>query len=203
MFYHLDVSNQINIDGGPLYGTKYLLEYACDCCGTGAIPIGPLFLRKFKIPKYQIFCTLNREILLQSNIKDALIKNGIKSFGEVYEVKSQKQMPIWELRSQKILPQFSPETTGFERELPCSTCNRDGYFGIPHTPLNLKYILKDKSLLDKDVYVTYECFGNSRLREPFKQSVFAAPLFIVSHRVMKCFKELNVKNVEFEEVTIE
>jgi hypothetical protein len=98
---------------------------------------------------------------------------------------------------------FSDLSTGIVRERPCATCDRDGYFGIPHQPTLLRYQGVEAALLERDLLATYERFGNSRLREPFRESVFAAPLFIASDRLTRVLEVERVKGVELEQVSFE
>jgi len=79
---------------------------------------------------------------------------------------------------------------------PCSLCNRDGFYGIPHVPLQLVY---SGQLPAFDVAETYECFGRSVLRPDFTKSGFARPKLVVSE-VIKNILE-GERGVDFERVT--
>jgi hypothetical protein len=48
-----------------------------------------------------------------------------------------------------------------------------------------------------DVVHTYECFGNSVLRVPFKDSHFPQPLVLVKPKVFEAFEKSKVRSVEF------
>ena len=71
-------------------------------------------------------------------------------------------------------------------------------------PLRLVYDGLPPDIANKDVLATYECFGNSVLREPFKESGFATPVLVVSDRLRDAILALGLKekDVSFEPVLI-
>ena len=202
MFARIVVRTQSNITGGPRFGTKYDLSASCSNCGSGAIPLGPRFLKLKRIPKRQIFQTLDGEILVSDDVASALRTVGTRFLAEVHDVSSGESLPFWELRSEQTLPSFSEATTGFEKERSCLNCSRDGYFEIPHVPLRLTFSNRVLNLPDMHVVSTYERFGNSKLRTPFEQSVFARPLFLVSDEIRSVMNDMHLKDVFFEDVSI-
>lgn len=188
-FYEIIVSGLINVDGGPMYGTQYSLADACDRCGTGAKPVGPRIMRRFRVSNAPIFLSLDHEILVSLDMADGLRALGVESLADIRGVKTGEELPLKELRAEATLPPFSKETTGYEREGVCPKCGRDGYFNIPHVPLKLVYRGLAPEYASKKVLATYERFGNSRLREPFKDSVFAMPVYVVSALVASYLKK--------------
>jgi hypothetical protein len=200
--FALLIDAQVDICGGPDTGTEYSLENACRKCGTGARQVGPLHLARFRLPKTQMFKTLDDEVLVQGDLADALRAHGVTSLGEVRDAKSQTPLKLLQLSPEADLPPFSPETTGVVRERPCPVCMRDGYFGIPHVPYAFHYSTLDERLASKDVLATYERFGNSALREPFSDSVFAAAVLIVGPRVAAALAAAKTKNVELLPVRV-
>jgi hypothetical protein len=64
-----------------------------------------------------------------------------------------------------------------------------GFFRIPHSPLNFVYSSQSKKLFSNPVLVTWERFGYSRVRTPFKDSVFAHGKFIISKRVAQILSD--------------
>lgn len=203
MFARIIVSVQKNIIGGPQFGTEYDLTNSCPQCGSGAVPKGPRFLKLKRVPKQPVFQTLDREILLSTKVADALRSIGERFLAEVRDADTKEPLPLWELRAEAELPNFAKTTTGFETERSCEHCHRDGYFGIPHTPLRLVYPTSVFPLADVHVLGTYERFGNSRLRTPFEKSVFARPLYLVSDEIQNTIVELGIPGVSFESIYLE
>ena len=111
-------------------------------------------------------------------------------------------MPYVELRGEATLPPFSAKTKYFQKEGECSHCKRNGFFHYQSKDLHLVYENLPAEFLENDVLLTYERFGYSILRTPFKDSGFASPLFVVSELVKNIFEEEKIKNVTFEPVTI-
>lgn len=162
-----------------------------------------MFLGTSKFPKGQVFTTLDREVLVRAETAEALQNAGLgEVLGEVLHARSKAPLPVFQLRSQAVLPRFSPATSGVVRERQCAACDRDGHFGIPNVPIVLHYAGLDSRLLESDVLATFERFGNSRLREPFSDSVFAAPLYVVSARFKSVLEASKVKRVDYQPVVI-
>ena len=108
-----------------------------------------------------------------------------------------------EIRGEAVLPPFSTKTIGYEiSKKQCSICKRDGYFDSSEQSLKLIYENLDASILKKDILITFERFGYSRLRKPFKDSVFARPLYIVSDKLSDILQESAVKGVDFDPIII-
>lgn len=194
------VRNATDIFGGPLHGTEYSLGGACPRCGTGAEQTGPLVLSRFKAPKKDVFSTLNDEILISPRFSDALRARGIQCVRQVLDAESKAPLPVLQLVADVVLPPFAASTTGYVRERACELCKRDGYFGIPHVPMALWYDALPSGLVEKDLLATFERFGNSRLRTPFRDSVFAAPVYLAGARLANELKQ--VKGVDFERVDV-
>lgn len=200
MFARIIVSVQKKVFGGPHFGTKYDFTNSCSKCGSGAIPIGPRFIELKRVPKEPIFQTLDGEILMTTQLASMFWSLGDGFLAEVRDASSKELLPFWELRAQAELSGFCKSTTGFERERACAHCERDGYFAIPHTPLNLVYQAPSLAFDNLHVLSTYERFGNSRLREPLEKSVFARPLFIVSQEIQSRFLNHRTPGVTFETI---
>jgi hypothetical protein len=192
----LMVDNGLDIYGGPLHGTEYSLDEACKRCGTGAHQTGPLVLRPFKPQKQEIFYTLNNELLVSPRVAETLQAAGFRCVGKVLSSPSREVLPILQLVPEATLPRFLPETTGVTRERPCPECDRDGYFGIAHVPMRLRYRSLGPS--SAGLFATFERFGNSRLRSPFKDSVFAPPMYVASERLASTLSGLKLEGLSFE-----
>jgi hypothetical protein len=188
--------------GGPQHGTQYSMEKACPKCGTGADQLGPLRLPRFRPPASETFLTLDNEVLVGLRLGDRLREAGVMCLGDVLDAKSGASLDVLQLRPQVTLPPFGPETRGVVRERPCPVCGRDGYYGVPHEPYRLCYATLDESLASKDVLATHERFGTSVLRQPFSESVFAAPVLVVGSRVAAVLKAERLRYVELQPVQV-
>jgi hypothetical protein len=191
--------------GGPTYGTEYDLSQACPQCGTGAIQITPLRLNRTEIPRRgAIFQTLDREKLVSPKLAQLLNHaefRGLK-LRRAQSHSGGKDLPWVQLISDVELPPMSASSKGILREGPCPHCWRDGYFHSQQ-PIELEYSSRqvDVNALP-DIVHTYEHFGNSVLREPFKNSHFAQPLLLIKPRVFRFFRQQKVRELEFVPVKI-
>jgi hypothetical protein len=188
--------------GGPHHGTEFSLADACPKCGTGAEQVGPLRLRRFTVPHAEAFLTLDDDVLVRQPLADRLHAEGVTALDVVVDARSGQPLGILQLRPEATLPRFGPGTTGVTRERPCVVCNRDGHYGIPHVPYGFRYASLDDSLRSRDVLATYERFGTSVLRQPFIDSVFAAPVLIVGHRVAAALEAARLRDIELHPVDI-
>lgn len=200
--YRLAVRSLLEVEGGPSTGAKYSMRDACRVCGTGAVRLGPLRLRlgKHSVPK--IACTLDGEIIVGLEVHSALVAQGVTCTGPVLEAVTGDPLACFELCCQALLPPFSDQTTGYTREKQCQVCGRDGYFNVPKVKVELVYPRLDDDVGGKHVLCTYERFGNSSLRSPFSESVFARPLYIVSRTVKDVLCGLRLREAEFQPVNI-
>jgi hypothetical protein len=193
--------------GGPRYGTGFDLDDACPQCGTGARPVGDVFLKASDIPKKaDVFQTLDGEYIVSDRVREELTKAGITG-AELHGVRAARKderLPWSQLVAPFELPPFDPETTGgVVRQDPCPHCERDGYFGTAKSPLELRYTFGADSLEEvPDLASTWEHFGLSKLAEPFEESVFAQPLLLVKPRVIGLLQKLKVRQLEFVPVSL-
>jgi len=165
--------------------------------------VGPLFVSRLHPPKKPVFSVFGNHDLVEPRVADALRAIGVDCLEEVREAKSCQQLPYFELRPTVVLPRFSDKSLGIVREDPCPLCNRDGYFAIPYITYALAYERKDLPFFSrKKVMATFEWFGNSKLREPFKDSVFAAPLIIINEEVYRVLYNIPVTAIEYNPVLI-
>jgi hypothetical protein len=162
-----------------------------------------LLLRRFRMPKARICSTLDDEVLVDPPLAAAMKAGGLGGcLGDVRDATSRALLPVHQLIPQRELPPFAPSTVGVVRERPCPACDRDGYFGIPHQPITLRYERLAHDLIDLDLLATYERFGNSRLRDPFRKSVFAAPLYVAGEKLTDILDAERVKGIELQPVVI-
>jgi hypothetical protein len=164
--------------------------------------VGPLRLPRFKAPAADLFSTLDDEILISGSLGELLLDRGVRCLGPVVRGDSADPLPFWQLVPEAVLPRFSEAQTGFVRERPCPNCDRDGYFGIPGVSAPLTYEQLPPSTSEKDLLATYERFGNSRLRTPFRDSVFAAPLYVAGARLAEALRAARVRTVELQSVHV-
>jgi hypothetical protein len=193
--------------GGPRYGTRFDLDDACPECGTGARPIGDVFLKASDVPKKaDVFQTLDHEYFVSDRVRDELEKSGVTGgeFHRVRAARKEEPLPWSRLVAPFELSPFDRETSGgVVREDPCPQCERDGYFGTAKSPLELRYTFGPDDLEKvPDLASTWEHFGRSKLAEPFEESVFAQPLLLVKPRVVELLQKLKVRQVEFVPVAI-
>ncbi|MCA9402862.1 MAG: hypothetical protein KC897_03695 [Candidatus Omnitrophica bacterium] len=201
-FYYFMVTNEKDIFGGPHYGTQYDLSAACPVCGSGAVRQPPIYTKKLA-RSFDLYMTLDYDILFSDKLVAAFRDEEIDTFDDVISCKTKEILPYKVLRSQAELPRFSEKSKGFQREDPCSKCDQDGYFHIPHVPLQLHYRDVNPRLLEYDVLCTSEKFGRGRLREPISDSVFARPLYLVSDRFRRCLDSCKVKGYQVQLVEME
>jgi hypothetical protein len=188
--------------GGPEHGTEYDLSAACWTCGSGARQISALHVAE--LPKRgPIFETLGGEYLVSERLRDAILAiqpSGLE-LREAVDTANGSGTGFFQVLAEP-LPPMEAATLGVLREDSCVDCGRDGHFADLEQPMRITYRraqLPDPLL---DMHFTYEWFGNSKLRTPFAESVFAHPLLLVSTRVYEDFVEQRVPSVKFELVTI-
>lgn len=203
-FYRLLVNSLcVEVDGGPLHGTYYNMDNACKQCGSGAEPEGPRYMSNIEKIKKRITTAGFGEVLIDVELAQKCIDNGIKCLAPVLSAKSKERSSYMEIRGEAVLPPFSTKTIGYEiSKKQCSICKRDGYFDSLEQNLKLIYENLGASILKNDILITFERFGYSRLREPFKDSVFARPLYIVSDKLSDILQESAVKGVDFDPIII-
>ena len=56
--------------------------------------------------------------------------------------------------------------------------------------------------LEKDLLATFERFGNSKLRDPFSESVFARPALVIGNRFQSVLATSAVRGIDLEPVII-
>ncbi len=205
----LSVNRAPQGNGGPTYGTTYDLSKACPVCGTGAVQTSPLVLKasELKVPKSRdVFETLDGEIMISPRVAEAFKKASVSGVDLRLAVshRDRSRLPWFQILPTHGMPRMAETSAGIEREKPCPRCGRDGYFGSAYLPMRIRYRACEVTL-DKvpDFARTWECFGNSALREPFHESGFATPLLVVKPKVFRLLRELKVRGLRFLPVEIE
>jgi len=149
-----------------------------------------------------VFLTLDYEILVLRSLAAELREAGIRCLGSVVDVESGGELELAQLVPQATLPPFDPVSTGVERENPCPACDRDGYYGIPHEAYRFSYTGLDPRFKEMELLATHEGFGSSCLREPFKDSVFAAPVLIAGGRLLRYLEKTRLRHLELQPVRV-
>ena len=210
-FLRLSVTRAPKGFGGPWYGTQYDLSSACSLCGTGAVQISPLVLKRseIQVPKSRrVVQTLDWELLVSVEFGAAVRKSGVTGLELRSVIASTDKMPLpWlQLIAGYTMPPMAAATGGIvlsDKLPPCPVCRRDGRYHMGSEPEQLKYRSEDVDVEAlPDAVTTWECFGRSGLREPFEKSHFATPLLLVKPRVFEIFREHKVREVQFLPVEI-
>lgn len=195
-------------EGGPSFGTTYDLSPACRRCGTGAIQETPLVLERsaIRLPESRaIFETLDGEILVRLRFGHTLMSMGVTGLElrPVLAKVDKAPLPWLQMIPSHTLPPMAASTRGIVREGQCPTCARDGFFNTTLEPEQIRYCSPQVRIdLLPDVVQTWECFGNSALRDPFEKSHFAHPLILVKPKFLQIVREQKVRAVEFRPVEV-
>jgi hypothetical protein len=185
--------------GGPTHGTEFDLSDACPECGTGARQKGALALRKSELPTdAALFQTLDGEVLVSPSLANALKGAGLAGL-ELRQAVGHRDggtLDFFQLIPVSEMPPWHSSSIGYERERPCPSCDRDGFFDDPNVPFEIVY---GKNALEAaaDISWTYERLGNSGIREDFSASHFAAPRPLVSPRFVDVLRNEGVRNCAF------
>ena len=152
-----------------------------------------------------IFQTYHWETVVDAHLAEALRSEELTGL-ELRQVRAStdgRLLPWFQIITAHEMPPMAPETTGIERERQCPRCHRDGHFHSNRVPIEIRYHL-DESTRETlpDVVHTYECFGNSVLKEPFAKSHLAQPLVLVKPRVMDSLRAQKVRRLRYDPVWI-
>jgi hypothetical protein len=194
MTYHvLIVRRQLRWDSSPDDGGRYDLTGACPRCGAGATRIDPLFAST-SMCKEGVAATYKLQVVVSKSVVERLSAVGVRSLRQLVEKKSRAPIDFWSLEPEAHLQRWASASAGYAIEGQCSLCHRDGHFDRAHLPLSLVY----DSMPSGDVFATWELFGNSCLRSPLEQSLFAVPRLVVSDRVREILA--GYRGIEFFQV---
>lgn len=201
----LQVTRAPRGEGGPRHGTSYDMASACPACGTGAEQLTPLRLWPSDVTatgRATALQTLDREILLSAPVALVLTRAGVEG-SELVQAESPRgsALPWVQLRPRRSLPAMDPLTRGVLVESQCPACRRDGHFGSSTIPMEIVYRGIDVAALPS-ILRSWECFGNSVVREPFARSVLAHPLILVKPLVMEALKGVKVRGLAFTPVRV-
>lgn len=172
------------------------MTHACAHCGTGAVRVDPIFASS-SVCKSGVAITYKQQVIVSKDVFEKLSLAGVKCLRALVDRKKREPIGFWSLEPEATLSRWPKDSSGFEFSKispPCLQCQRDGYFDAPKKRLELVY----DALPVGDVFATWEHFGNSRLRTPFEESLFACPRLIVSDRVRDVL--CDYRGVEFIDV---
>lgn len=193
--YLLIIRNQLPFYCGTKDEGRYDMSNACPFCGTGAIRVDPIKLPATRLND-KVSATLKHEIVIPPRLVSCINQTSPNCLRQIKDDQTGLCLQHYQLIGHQCLPRFGNNSMGFTVEMQCPHCRRDGYFNIPKVPLNLSY---NQNAPNFPVVETYEHFGNSRMRSPFKESNFAFPLFIVCETIHEILG--NEPGVEFVRVS--
>lgn len=215
-FFVLRYVNRPIGESGESCNSKYDFKDACQICGTGARLIGQLRTKTLSNVKKHFFGTLDGDYLISTMLYDKLVHAGIK-LGDLKKVVDSRNndLPLFHLYSDYYFPKAISHD-GLIKEKQCPVCKRNGYFdkaiigdikkNIPTQLFSSALFyskIEDEFLSQSDVFFSWECMGLSNLTEHGNLIIrYARPLLIVSENFKKSFFENDIKNIEFEAITI-
>ena len=204
---------------GEILGTDFDLSAACPHCGSGAFVKDRLRV-KIKPTKDEFLETIAGDFLISEalfkSLKNKSNKVNVNHLKKVLD-SSDNELPYYYLTSKLSFPSMSNESNGVIVEGQCQFCKRDGHFAkviVGNLSLGIKtkiitphyiYKIENDSFLDQsDIFTTWECFGNSRLKTEGKYiRHFARPELLVSAELKDKLEECNLKSLNFFPITIE
>ncbi|MRG97878.1 hypothetical protein [Polyangium spumosum] len=192
---------EIDVLGGPRFGTDYDISNACGACGAGMRQTSAYVLdgtSRDSMPKlgqFRVVVSYN-EILVDERLAETLENAGLSglSFRSVYARQKdmrQTKLPWRQMWASHTLPPMSPRSTGVERNKVCKTCGRGKFNTSTKEPLRLAYHARDL-VGAQDVNRMWERFGIARWSGDLKTAVLWQPDFLVSPKVWRIFKDAGV-----------
>jgi len=192
---------EIDVLGGPRFGTDYDLSTACPTCGAGMRQTSAYVLdgtSKDSMPKLGQFRAVDSysEILVDDRLAETLESAGLSglSFRSVYARQKdmrQIELPWRQLWASHTLPPMSPRSTGIERGRVCKSCGRSRFDASVKEPKRIAYHAKDL-VGAQDVNRMWEHFGLARWNGDLKTAVLWQPDFLVTPKVWRIFRDAGV-----------
>ena len=204
-------------ESGESCKSDYDLANACINCGTGVKLIGNLGVKGFSNLKKDFFETIDGDFIISTGLYN-LIQEKFNDFSLTQVIDSRKNyLDFFHFNSNMTLPRFKIGSSGFVTEGQCQTCKRNGFFtdaeignlekNIPTIiqPYIFKYEKTDLEKYKSDLILnTWECFGLSNRVATGKYVIrFARPLTIVSEKIKEILDSEKLKDIEYEQITIE
>jgi len=197
---------EAEILGGPRFGTDYDLSTACPACGAGMRQTSGYVIdgtdaeSMGKLGHFHAVGSYS-EILVDERLAETLEGAGISglSFRSVYARQKdmrQIKLPWRQLWASHTLPPMSPRSTGVSWDRVCKSCRRSKVqFGHPE-PLRIAYREKDLEGTE-DVNRMWEHFGLARWNGDLKTAVLSQPMFLVTPKVWRIFKDAGVTGFQW------
>jgi hypothetical protein len=196
-------------------GNTFDFTNACEKCFTGTVVKGKHILKEIRVAHaYPIFQTLNGDFFISSVLYNLLIDKGISIPYKQAVTPKGTILNHVQLFSEYTLPKaLIPE--GYVRYKDgCVYCERDRYSrGAWLSTIHKarQTVIKDicfiypseirELLVKSDVFLTYECVGNSVIRDGVIKAL-PKPGIIISDRIKDAFTEFGIKNVSYWELQL-
>ncbi|MDC3953144.1 hypothetical protein [Polyangium jinanense] len=197
---------EIDVNGGPRFGTDYDLSSACPACGAGmrqtsAFVIDGAYPEEIgKLEKSPAVAS-NEEILVNERLAEVLEGTGLSglSFRSVYVLqkdKRQTKLPWRQMWASHTLPPMSPRSTGVSWDRACKTCGRSKLERSSPGPLRVAYRAQDL-VGAQDVNRMWERFGHVQWNGDLKTAVLGQPFFLVTPKVWRIFRDAGVTGFQW------
>lgn len=197
---------EVEVLGGPRFGTDYDLSTACPTCGAGMRQTSAYVLdgsdaeSMSKLGQFRAVGSYS-EILVDERLAETLEGVGLSglSFRSVYarqEDMRQIELPWRQLWASHTLPPMSPRSTGVSWDRVCKACRRSKVQSTPPGPLRLVYRAKDL-VGAQDVNRMWEHFGLARWTGDLKTAVLTQPGFLVTPKVWRIFRDAGVTGFQW------
>lgn len=197
--FAVTIRHQTRVLGGPRDGGQYDLANACHRCGSGAVRLDPLRLSGGALPPGRACLTLDFEHLVPIEVAGLLIGPHSSVVRPVLTKEGARTRHV-QLVAAGTLPPLLESSEGLEHSRDaCPVCGRDGYFRRPKTELLLRFPDVDVALIERGLLETFEWFGLGRLREPFTDSVLAAPKLLASGPIARTLA--GIPGIELSQVS--
>jgi len=192
---------EIEVLGGPRFGTDFDISTACPSCGAGMRQTSAYVLdgsdaeSMDKLGPYRAVDSYG-EILVDERLAETLEIAGLSglSFRSVYarqEDMRQIKLPWRQMWASHTLPPMSPRSTGVDRKKVCPSCGRSKFQKTQPGPFRLAYRTRDLDGIE-DVNRMWERFGIARWNGDLKTAVVSQPDFLVTPKVWRIFKDAGV-----------
>ncbi len=204
-------------ESGESCSTEYILDEACETCGTGAKLSGSLKTKKLNKTKKNFFQTVDGDYLISEELHIKLVEKGIKIgyLDKVVDFKN-NQLTFYHLYTELSFPKTT-NFSGLIIDSQCETCKRNGYFNdviigdleknIPTKiiPLELNYSDLNLDLKKQsDFFNSWEHMGLSNREAKGNLVVrYARPMLIVSERLKIVLEEERLENLKFDVIKID
>ena len=192
--------DEVEVLGGPRFGTDYDISTACPACGAGMRQTSAYVLDgsnadMAKLGPYRAVSSYS-EILVDERLAETLENAALSglSFRSVYARQKdmrQIKLPWRQMWAPFTLPPMSSRSTGIERGKVCKSCARSKFNQSTEEPLRLAYHARDL-VGAQDVNRMWEHFGYVRWNGDLATAVLSQPDFLVTPKVWRIFRDAGV-----------